>query len=84
MGHTPHLYRDEDQDAIGALPVIFGKEPRKILLQPHLEADGAGGVALRSFDATPAGEIESFLARFPAEDPELLALYEADLPHMAD
>ena len=39
-----------------------------------MHADGAGGVALRQFDESTHGMVESFVARFPAEDPELLAL----------
>ena len=34
---------------------------------------GEGGVPLRTCPATPAGMIESFVARFPPEDEELLA-----------
>ena len=56
--------------------VMARKESRKLLVQPHIEPDGQGGHALRNFVPTPAGMIESFVARFPPEDPELLALYE--------
>ena len=41
-------------------------------------------VGLRAFEASPSGMVESFVARFPAEDPELLALAEADWPHVLD
>ena len=56
--------------------VMARKEPRKLLVQPHMESDGAGGVALRNFEPSPVGMVESFVARFPAQDPELMALYE--------
>jgi len=64
--------------------VMARKEPRKLLVQPHLEADGTGDARLRTFPATPAGMIESFVARYPAEDPELAALYELDAPIVTD
>ena len=64
--------------------VMARKEPRKLLVQPHLHRDAAGATRLATFAATPAGLIESFVARYPAEDPELLRLYEADLPYVAD
>ena len=68
--------------------VMARKEPRKLLVQPHLHAteeDGgaaaggaaATGVGYASFPASPEGMLASFVARYPAEDPELLALYEA-------
>jgi len=59
--------------------VMARKEPRKLLVQPHLTADTRGGVALQTFPSTPAGMIESFVARFPAEDPALLELYQAEV-----
>ena len=64
--------------------VMARKEPRKLLVQPHMHADGAGGVALSQFDETPQGMVESFVARFPAEDPELLALYEREKAQVTD
>jgi len=64
--------------------VMARKEPRKLLIQPHLHLGEDGKVALKTFPASPAGMIESFVARFPAEDPELLELYRQDLPHVAD
>lgn len=64
--------------------VMARKEPRKLLLQPHLHLGGDSKPALQTFPATPAGMVESFVARFPAEDPELLGLYRQDLPHVAD
>ena len=62
------------------------KEPRKLLVQPHLSAapGGGGGVAYADFEESPRGMVASFAARFPAEDPELLALFEADAPHVWD
>ena len=59
------------------------KEPRKLLVQPHMAMDH-GQVSLRTFAPSTRGMIESFVARFPAEDAELLALHAADLPHVLD
>ena len=64
--------------------VMARKEPRKLLVQPHMYADAQGGVGLRQFDETAAGMVESFVARFPAEDPELLALWRAEAEAVAD
>ena len=64
--------------------VMARKEPRKLLVQPHMHADGAGGVALRQFDESTHGMVESFVARYPAEDPELLALYEREKAQVTD
>jgi len=47
-----------------------------------LKADG--GVELQTFDQTPAGMVSSFVARFPAEDPELMALYTAEKVAVSD
>ena len=75
--------------------VIAKRAPRAMMLQPVLSlasstelgptaeaADRAvvGGVCLRSFPATIAGLINAFVARFPVEDPALLALAAADAP----
>jgi hypothetical protein len=61
------------------------KEPRKLLIQPHMHAAPDGGaISLQTFDSSPAGMIESFVARFPAEDEELMALYEADKAAVTD
>ena len=68
--------------------VMARKEPRALLVQPHMALDGAGGGAgeatLRSFDESPRGMVESFVARYPAEDPELLALYEQEKAQVTD
>ena len=63
--------------------VMARKEPRKLLVQPHLHQVG-GSTQLATFPATPVGMIESFVARYPAEDPELLQLHQQDLPHVTD
>merc|ERR1712232_1423589 len=52
--------------------VMARKEPRKLLVQPHLAKEG-DEVVIKTFDASPQGMIESFVARYPAEDEELLA-----------
>ena len=44
--------------------VMARKEPRKLLVQPHMHADGAGGVALRQFDESTHGMVESFVCIF--------------------
>ena len=66
--------------------VMARKEPRKLLVQPHLQVDEAsiGGVGLRTFDASPRGMIESFVARYGAADAQLMELHARDLPHVAD
>lgn len=60
--------------------VMARKEPRKLLVQSHMEVVENSGtkVSLRTFAASPVGMVESFIARFPAEDPEFLALYEKE------
>lgn len=72
--------------------VMARKEPRKLLVQPHLyqKSDAASAsdananqqdessVGYKTFPSTAEGLIESFLTRFPSEDPELLALYQTD------
>eukprot|EP00980_Cylindrotheca_fusiformis_P011381 scaffold2638_cov114-Cylindrotheca_fusiformis.AAC.9 len=69
--------------------VMARKEPRKILIQPYLKLSSDGDeneddVELVNFPLTTFGMIESFVARFPAEDLELLALYKADKEAMTD
>ena len=61
-----------------------GELSKQPVLQPHMYADAQGGVGLRQFDETAAGMVESFVARFPAEDPELLALWRAEAEAVAD
>jgi dipeptidyl-peptidase III len=73
--------------------VMARKEPRKLLIQPHMHkmsstsstsTSGDDKIQLQTFPCTPTGMIESFVARFPEEDPELLALYKADKEAMTD
>jgi dipeptidyl-peptidase III len=64
--------------------VMARKEPRKLLIQPHMYKDSDGKIQLKSFPSTPEGMIESFVTRFPPEDPELLALYEEEKVAMTD
>jgi len=79
--------------------VMERKEARKILIQPHMclehgttggqaidDGDGDGDIVVRlqTFPVSPEGMVESFVARFPAEDPELMALYEADKESMTE
>ena len=66
--------------------VMARKEPRKLLVQPHMRLadDGSGQVVLDQFEQSPAGMVASFAARFPAEDPELLDLYHAEKGAVAD
>eukprot|EP00420_Gonyaulax_spinifera_P000929 CAMPEP_0197932888 /NCGR_PEP_ID=MMETSP1439-20131203/109284_1 /TAXON_ID=66791 /ORGANISM="Gonyaulax spinifera, Strain CCMP409" /LENGTH=73 /DNA_ID=CAMNT_0043555695 /DNA_START=1 /DNA_END=222 /DNA_ORIENTATION=+ len=60
--------------------VMARKEPRKLLVQPHMHIGDGGKVELQTFEASPIGMIESFVARFPAQDEELCKLYEAEKP----
>ena len=56
-----------------------------MLVQPHMhQVDGTDDVELQTFAESPAGMVESFVARFPAEDPELVALYKAERAHVSD
>ena len=84
--------------------VMARKEPRKLLIQPHMHSTEAGdgvvshhlgcillkmpkcrcGQALQTFEESTAGMVESFVARFPPEDPELYALYEAEKAQVTD
>eukprot|EP00656_Telonema_subtile_P015366 TRINITY_DN18030_c0_g1_i2.p1 TRINITY_DN18030_c0_g1~~TRINITY_DN18030_c0_g1_i2.p1 ORF type:complete len:177 (-),score=41.46 TRINITY_DN18030_c0_g1_i2:328-858(-) len=63
--------------------VMARKEPRKLLVQPHLKLE-ADALVLEEFDQTVEGMIASFAARFPAEDPELLELYHAEKDVVSD
>merc|ERR1711865_236879 len=58
--------------------VMARKEPRKIMVQGHMQAKAAGGFEMKSFESSPIGMISSFVTRFPAEDAELLELYQRD------
>jgi len=58
--------------------VMARKEPRKLLVQPNMSLAPDGAITLKTFDATPVGMIESFVARFPAKDDELMALYRQE------
>jgi dipeptidyl-peptidase-3 len=78
-------YSTVSDEMVGVRAVVMArKEPRKLLVQPHLRLEGDAAVSLASFDATTHGMIESFVARFPAEDAELLALHEAEAAHVSD
>lgn len=54
--------------------VLRRKKPRKMIVQSHtaLNADGSDAT-LQTFEASVEGIIQSFVARFPASDPDLLA-----------
>jgi len=64
--------------------VMARKEPRKLLIQPHMQKDDDGNVQLKTFSETPEGMVESFVARFPPEDPDLMMLYNKDKAVMMD
>jgi dipeptidyl-peptidase-3 len=67
--------------------VMNRKEPRKLLVQPHMRADDSsspGGVSLQTFAPTPQGMVQSFVERFPAADPELLALCRKEQAMVCD
>ena len=55
--------------------VMARKEPRKLLIQPHMKKEEDGSLQLQTFPCTPEGMVESFIARFPAEDDELIAVF---------
>ena len=63
--------------------VMARKEPRKLLIQPHMHKSG-DKIELKMFPSTPEGMIQSFVERFPAQDAELLALYHAEKEAMSD
>jgi len=85
-------YSEVTEEMVGLREIVMArKEPRKIMIQPHmyLEHKAGGGegdtvVQLQTFPVSPEGMVQSFVARFPAEDPELMALYEADKGAMTD
>jgi len=64
--------------------VMARKEPRKIMVQGHMQAKADGGFEMKSFENSAIGMISSFVTRFPAEDPELMQLYEADKSYTMD
>ena len=81
--YNSYMEVPESMDAMRDI-VMARKEPRKLLIQPHMHAAEGGAVELQTFESTPAGMIESFVARFPAEDDELMALYEKDKAAVTD
>ena len=72
--------------------VMARKEPRKLLVQPVMrrtesadgETNGEPTYSIESFAESREGMVASFVARYPAEDEELLALWRADKPHVTD
>jgi len=64
--------------------VMARKEPRKLMVQQHIQAKEGGGFEVKSFEQSAIGMINSFKARFPAEDPDLMELYYKDKPHVID
>ncbi len=64
--------------------VMQRKEPRKLLVQPHIFAESDGTISLTQFEPSKIGMVESFKARYPASDDELFALYMKDIAHVAD
>ena len=80
-----NAYSDVPDDMARLREIVMArKEPRKLLIQSHMELKEDGEIELKSFPCTPEGMIQSFAARFPAEDTELMALYEADKAVMMD
>jgi len=57
--------------------VIVHKKPRRMNIQGNLLL-GAEGPVLKQYPETFQGVIQSFQDRFPREDPELLAYWEAE------
>jgi len=68
------------KDMIELRPIVMArKEPRKLLIQPHLKKkDNGNTIELLNFPLTTMGMVESFVARYPAQDSELIDLYKAD------
>jgi dipeptidyl-peptidase-3 len=64
--------------------VMARKEPRKLLVQGHMQPTADGGFDFKAFQSSPIGMINSFKTRYPAEDPELFELYRSDKPHVED
>jgi dipeptidyl-peptidase-3 len=58
--------------------IMARKEPRKLMVQPVMRRTDDGKVELKTFDPSIEGMIESFRARYPAQDEELLALCRAE------
>jgi len=72
-------YSQVPEDMLALRKVVMArKEPRKLLVQPHVHATGEGQHELKAFAASSVGMIESFVARYPAQDTELMALYEKE------
>jgi len=64
--------------------IMARKEPRKINVQGHVQKKADGSFEYQSFENSAIGMINSFTARFPAEDAELLELYRNDKPYVVD
>lgn len=78
-------YSEVPEDMLELRKIVMArKEPRKLLVQPHMYTTAEGSVELRQFDQSTAGMIESFAARFPAEDPELVELFRKDAAAVTD
>lgn len=61
--------------------ILAKRQPRQQYVQPVLERDGEGKVQLVTFSPDHKGMVESFVRRFPAEDEDLLRLWQADRTH---
>ena len=79
-------YSNVSADMSAARAIVMArKEPRQLLVQPHLKLCASGDdVEIQTFDATPQGMIESFVAHFPPEDAELTRLHEAEVADVSD
>eukprot|EP00931_Biecheleriopsis_adriatica_P029224 TRINITY_DN17381_c0_g1_i1.p1 TRINITY_DN17381_c0_g1~~TRINITY_DN17381_c0_g1_i1.p1 ORF type:complete len:737 (+),score=131.69 TRINITY_DN17381_c0_g1_i1:84-2294(+) len=64
--------------------VMDRKEPRKLMIQQHIKSTADGCFEMQSFEQSSIGMINSFKARFPSEDPELMELYRRDKPLVTD
>jgi dipeptidyl-peptidase-3 len=58
--------------------IMDRKEPRRLLIQPHLKKTADNGIELNNFSHTTEGMVGSFAARYPKEDTELMDLYHDD------
>lgn len=62
--------------------VLAARKPRPLFVQPVIDVDGDGICRYEEFPATAEGLVDSFLARFPATDKELLEAWKKEVATM--
>eukprot|EP01063_Lacrimia_lanifica_P006041 TRINITY_DN13631_c0_g1_i1.p1 TRINITY_DN13631_c0_g1~~TRINITY_DN13631_c0_g1_i1.p1 ORF type:complete len:775 (+),score=339.75 TRINITY_DN13631_c0_g1_i1:22-2346(+) len=77
-------YSQVPEDMLALRKVVMArKEPRKLLIQPHMSRDDAAGTcAIQEFPEAPEGMVASFAARYPAVDAALWDLYTQEAAAM--